>query len=155
MLSFARHLRPNSRVNRRKEGVTFEICVDFGHHQFRGQRQRLGVNLRAADHKSLAVTREPDGVCQRQGRLNAGMRPGWVACHHDVPSVGQGSANRIEGFAAHDDRVATGSALEESQVFREAPWQGVAYADTTMSLGGNDEGECGGHEWRNFRQIDG
>ena len=49
-----RHLAPVG-ADGGRVGITVERGVDFGHHQFIGQRQGLGVDLRAADDPDLPI----------------------------------------------------------------------------------------------------
>ena len=50
--AFARHLAPVG-ADGGRVGITVEVGIDLGHHQLIGQRQRLGVDLRAADDPDL------------------------------------------------------------------------------------------------------
>lgn len=60
----------------------------------------------------------------------------------------------IEGLAPHDDGVACGRALEESQIFRQAPGQGVTQANAMVTFGSNNQREFSGHEMKSVDRAD-
>ena len=52
-------------------------------------------------------------------------------------------AQRFVGFSPHQDVVPQGKRLEMLEVFRQAPGQGVGYADDAVSRHCGDDGKTG------------
>jgi hypothetical protein len=107
-----RHARCGSRLATacpvRGKGIAFEVAADFGHFHGIGQRQGLGIDLRAADDPD--VLRELAAQLQCFGQ--AGGAQDLVGCRLGLP-VGLASDDDIA--AARQGRKRTGS---ESQVLR-------------------------------------
>ena len=59
----------------------------------------------------------------------------------DVSALGQRSANRIVGLAAHDDRVARRGPLEVLEILWEVPRQPAVPADYTVAGNRHDQRE--------------
>ena len=68
-------------------------------------------------------------------------RPGAFAGEHDILPPGERPADGVVGFAPHDHRVAAGGTLEEPEVLREVPREGVVPADHPLRSHGNDGGK--------------
>lgn len=77
--------------------------------------------------------------------LDSWSGPVGIACEHDVAAHGQRAANGIKGFAAHDDGVACGGALEKREILGQMPWQGARVTDDPVGSHGDNSGEVGLH----------
>ena len=59
-----RHLDPHRWVYCRKEGVAGKVSIDFGDDQSGSQRQSIGVDLRPANDKHLAIASQIGSLLQ-------------------------------------------------------------------------------------------
>src|SRR3989344_3629267 len=62
-----------------------------------------------------------------------------IACDDDIDAVGQGSADGFKCLSAHNDRLAARKVAEVLEVCGHAPWQGVVFADDTVSVHRRDK----------------
>lgn len=146
MLLFAGNFAPVLRRNWREKDVAIKIPVDFGYDQALCQQQRFGKNLRAADDESgcigIFIANQLQRGCNRADSLDAIVMPLRIAADDDIAPVRQRPTDRIEGLAAHDDRVSGRDALEVRQIGRQMPGQGVVDSDPALGVEGDDDGKC-------------
>ena len=64
-----------------------------------------------------------------------------VPRQHDRLAAGQGSADRLEGLAAHDHGFAPSEIAKAPEIRLQAPEEPVVPSDHTVICGGNDENE--------------
>ena len=131
-----------------EKGVAGVVLFDVGDDQRAEPGQQGAVDFGTADDVGGACLAHGAGDFARiVDDGDAGMAPAAVAGEHDVLSLGQGSTNGIEGFAAHDDGVAAGGFFEKGEVFGKVPRQGVVAANDTFRGHGDNanEGEWAGH----------
>lgn len=141
MVRLARLGMPLRRVDQREESIAGKCRINLGHDQSICPCDGIAIDLRATDDEDFTLAGGIDCVIKRIHRLNTSMRPGRIAGHHYIASVGQRATNSVEGLATHDDGVTGGDALEERQIFRQSPRQCVIDTDTVVAVGSDDERE--------------
>jgi hypothetical protein len=120
-------------TERRRVRVAFKIALDLGDLDDVGKRQRLRVDLAAADHPHLRFGRaDRKSFPQRACAFGALRVPVGLPRDDDVAAPGQrpeARRHRIPGLAAHDHGRAHGDLLEMRHVFRQAPGHDTVLAD--------------------------
>lgn len=120
-------------------GVAFE---DVGDEEGVEVVQEDGVDLGTADDEDVGVLKIEFGeVARRVNDVDALCRPIGIAGEDDVLAIGQGAPDGFVGFAAHDDGVAAGGALEEFEVLGELPRKVATPADDAVGGHRDDAGE--------------
>ena len=88
-MRLARHFLPDFAVDGREEGVAGKGLVDLRDQKLLRLRQRIAINLRAADDKGFLVADQCRRLIERRHAFHALMRPGRVARDDDVTPIGQ------------------------------------------------------------------
>ena len=119
--------------------------VNFGKLDPIGQRQRLGKDLRAAEHDDVRRIGDAQRFIQRSGPLGTFDLPLRIAGDHDVAAAGENAGQRIESLAAHHQRLAHGQRLESAEIGRDVPRHRAISADHAVV--------SHGHHQHDFRAV--
>ncbi len=134
---------PFGRIPVGEAGVALVIAVHAGKIEAVGNGQSFGIDLGAADDENLFVGRkERQCLVERMDDL-ATRDLNFAACNDHIAAVGQRTAERFAGLAAHDDRMSRRQRLETAQVFGNVPQQRIPVADYAVFRNGNDNGNHG------------
>jgi hypothetical protein len=129
----------------REERVAGDVVVDLSEEQLVGERERLCVDLRAADHEDARdVSEELERLLDRAGPLRSCSVPVGIACDDDIAAVRQRAeaiGKRIPRPPAHNDCVPGGQLLEVRDVLRNAPRKRAVAPDHAVAGDGCDEGD--------------
>ena len=131
----------------RKESVGLDVGIDEGQFHAGGQRQRLGVDLAAADdHDTLVAITGRQGLVQVAGQHHAlgQFRP--TSADDDIETAGQWPPDRFEGASPHHHRVPEGDRLEMLQVSGQVPGHGTSLANGAATGHGGNQNDVAGHE---------
>src|SRR3989338_10123607 len=123
-----------------KARISLKIRINVCQIHTLGAAEKHGENLPSSDHHDFR------GIARRlQSRIcsmhdDASRRSiCLIACDDDIDAVGQGSADGFKCLSAHNDRLAARKVAEVLEVCGHAPWQGVVFADDTVSVHRRDK----------------
>ena len=77
------------------------------------------------------------------GRFASGEQRAGLSSDDDVTALWKRAADRVVGFATHDDHVPAGGLLEVLEVFGNVPRQRAAFADHAVAGHRHDQRERG------------
>ena len=113
--------------------------VDVADEPFVDVGREGAVNLCSADDENFLVA--AGDILGAVDDIDALMAPLVIPSEDDIAAFGQRSANRFEGFSAHQDRVAEGGFFEEREILWQVPRQGSVASDQTVRIHSDDGGE--------------
>ena len=131
----------------------FTLGLRMNERQVKPLRRREGerVDRCPANDHGLGRFRPPAEIGRQRkrsvpiaGDVDARLHKGRITRQHDRLASGQRPADRLEGLAAHDQRLAPGEGAEALQVAPEAPDQLVVAPDHAVVGDRRDDDERGG-----------
>ena len=120
-------------------GIALVGVVDVADQPFINAVAESAVNFRSADDEDFLIRdRDLGGAVDD---IDALVFPIAIAGEDDVATLGEGSANRFEGFSAHHDGVAEGGFFEKREILGKMPRQGAIATDEAIRIHGDDGDE--------------
>jgi hypothetical protein len=121
----------------REKDVAEGDLLDESEEQLGAEGQGLLVKFGPAADEDFALFAGEVDLVQAGDGLNAGDRRGGAG-EDDRGPVGEGFADGLEGFPAHDDDVASGHAFEPLKILGQVPGDSLAVSDNAVEgHGGN------------------
>ena len=107
-------LLPLRGIQLREEGGSVgESVVDAGDIQAIGEGKGLPIDLSTSDDEHLLLAcAQRQGLGKRSADLTAWEIGIGLGRQNDIPAIGQGVRQRLEGLATHDDGMSGGQCLE-------------------------------------------
>ena len=129
----------------REERVAGDVVVDLREEQLVGERKRLCVDLRAADHEdAVDVAEELDGLLDRAGALRSLRTPEGIPGDDHVAAVRQRAeavGKRVPRPPPHHHGVSRREFLEVRDVLGDSPRDRSVAADHAVASDGSDESD--------------